>query len=201
MDNNLFKKFEELQEELVEKQKTLQEQFKIMGKPYIKSLFDEAFEEFPKIEKFWWVQYTPHFNDGEPCEFGVHDLYLLLEGDEDSCDYEGTYLNFEWQVDYYSRQVEEHKLYKQDPQQWAAKHGNQWHKKPYGSLEEHEECLAKAKKLLAENPEAPAIKKKLEDITVKLHGIDESLLQFMFGDGVKVTITRGGLDVDDFDHD
>lgn len=28
------------------------------------------FDEFPDLKAVSWTQYTPHFNDGEPCTFG-----------------------------------------------------------------------------------------------------------------------------------
>jgi hypothetical protein len=28
-----------------------------------------------------WEQYTPYFNDGDPCEFGIHEVRLLLDDD------------------------------------------------------------------------------------------------------------------------
>ena len=30
----------------------------------------------PKVMSIEWTQYTPYFNDGEPCEFGVNEFYL-----------------------------------------------------------------------------------------------------------------------------
>jgi hypothetical protein len=36
-----------------------------------------------------WYQYTPYFNDGEPCVFGVHGVYFNVDGDySDEEDYE-----------------------------------------------------------------------------------------------------------------
>ncbi len=36
-----------------------------------------------------WTQYSPHFNDGDPCTFGVYDPYFDVEGVDD--DSEGWY--------------------------------------------------------------------------------------------------------------
>ena len=53
----------------------------------LEPLFKEFFKENPKIGKIAWTQYTPYFNDGEPCEFSVHEKYFVatkwLEEDED----------------------------------------------------------------------------------------------------------------------
>jgi len=33
--------------------------------------FRKVFEEFPELQNFSWRQYTPGFNDGDPCYFTV----------------------------------------------------------------------------------------------------------------------------------
>lgn len=38
------------------------------------------FEKHPKVEGFSWRQYTPYFNDGDPCRFGVHADYPDING-------------------------------------------------------------------------------------------------------------------------
>lgn len=35
------------------------------------------------IVEFGWRQYTPYFNDGEPCLFGAHGLWVRTVDDED----------------------------------------------------------------------------------------------------------------------
>lgn len=39
--------------------------------------------EHPLVEAVRWQQYTPYFNDGDPCEFNIYDITIKLEGDED----------------------------------------------------------------------------------------------------------------------
>ena len=50
-------------------------------KTFGKEAFDEAFSKFftdnPKVDGIVWTQYTPYFNDGDTCTFGVHELYLI----------------------------------------------------------------------------------------------------------------------------
>jgi len=38
-----------------------------------------VFDAHPRLLAFRWTQYTPHFNDGEPCEFSVHECYVKLD--------------------------------------------------------------------------------------------------------------------------
>lgn len=45
-------------------------------------------QEHPEIEALRWEQFTPYFNDGAPCEFGVRDLYYKLVGVDEGGDYD-----------------------------------------------------------------------------------------------------------------
>ncbi len=67
----------------------------------------------PGVGAVRWRQYTPYFNDGEPCEFGVEDLYVRLgeynpdsEWDEDDEDADGgdydDGFSDAWGLKYYS---------------------------------------------------------------------------------------------------
>jgi hypothetical protein len=60
--NNMIREFE-----------ALQEAFRIRGQEELKKVFKEFFEKAPEIKVVRWVQYTPYFNDGDPCEFRVCD--------------------------------------------------------------------------------------------------------------------------------
>jgi len=44
----------------------------------LKAGFAEVLAKYPDILEIRWTQYTPSFNDGDPCEFGVHDYYVKL---------------------------------------------------------------------------------------------------------------------------
>jgi hypothetical protein len=60
-----------------------------------KAIFTEEvkalFEKFPKLVSFSWTQYTPYFNDGEPCIFSAHTDYPSIQfGDEDEREDEYT---------------------------------------------------------------------------------------------------------------
>lgn len=43
------------------------------------SEFKEFFEKYPEIVAVRWVQYTPHFNDGDVCEFSRHDFDVKVQ--------------------------------------------------------------------------------------------------------------------------
>ena len=54
--------------ELNEQKKQFQEKARVVFNDEFKSFF----ERFPEIREIVWTQYTPYFNDGEPCTFCVH---------------------------------------------------------------------------------------------------------------------------------
>lgn len=53
----------------------------------IMSLLRRLFEEYPDLLTVEWRQYTPYFNDGEPCEFRVYGFEVRwtdMPGGDDS---------------------------------------------------------------------------------------------------------------------
>jgi hypothetical protein len=42
--------------------------------------FQQLFAAHPTLKAVRWTQYTPHFNDGEPCVFHMHEARYLVEG-------------------------------------------------------------------------------------------------------------------------
>jgi hypothetical protein len=46
--------------------------------PILQAVLDD-----PTIVEFGWRQYTPYFNDGEPCTFSAHGTWVRTTDDED----------------------------------------------------------------------------------------------------------------------
>ncbi len=71
----------------------LKEQAKKQAEEFFNQGAKNLFSENPDLESFSWHQYTPYFNDGDPCVFSVHtdDVYVngvneygdTLDGDEE----------------------------------------------------------------------------------------------------------------------
>jgi len=53
--------------------------------PLIRALLDD-----PYIVEFGWRQYTPYFNDGDPCEFGARSLWVRTQDQMDDADEDFT---------------------------------------------------------------------------------------------------------------
>lgn len=54
----------------------------------MKSYLGTFMEANPKIKAIKWTQYTPSFNDGDPCYFSIHGTFVALEGDTAESTYE-----------------------------------------------------------------------------------------------------------------
>ena len=59
-----------------------QEEFKEKGGELFKALLSPVFENFPEVNSISWTQYTPYFNDGDECTFGVRNDYPEVNGEE-----------------------------------------------------------------------------------------------------------------------
>lgn len=58
----------------------LDERVKANGVGAMRVAFSAFFDSHPDIYAFRWTQYTPYFNDGDTCKFGVYDLEYKLGG-------------------------------------------------------------------------------------------------------------------------
>lgn len=66
--------------------KEFRQRMKDEGETFFKDLAKELFEKNPELLKFSWYQYTPYFNDGDPCIFSANIDYpniLLSNMDEE----------------------------------------------------------------------------------------------------------------------
>lgn len=105
----MSKKLTELKEAFRAAQKRMQNE----GKDALKEAFKDVFAKHPQLAGVRWEQYTPYFNDGDPCTFSVYDPYIKMkddprDGEDDDMDEDG--------YDYYSSYSEE----KYSPEKRAA---------------------------------------------------------------------------------
>lgn len=68
--------------ELVAESQSLRQRLRNKVARFGRELFIEEFRAFfarhPNVDAVKWRQYTPYFNDGEPCHFSVHEPDLCL---------------------------------------------------------------------------------------------------------------------------
>jgi hypothetical protein len=213
---------------------TLQEQINELNqkmKEKSKELMKEAFRDFLEkysevVENVYWTQYTPYFNDGEACEFSVHDLFINLKGDEDACEYEGSTISDAEDVETIKGVIADIEAWEKDPMAAARKYqsdyikrynrdpfgndryyGNKYQtpeekmmewKPHYGTKATYQTQLKAAEKIVRDYPN---LKKDFDELKSMINGIDENLMEAMFGDHVKVIVSAEGIEVEEYDHD
>jgi hypothetical protein len=77
--------------------RALKEEMSTRFQGELKTAFKTVFEKHPNVRCLTWTQYTPYFNDGDPCVFSVHDLEVYdetIEEDEDEGYTEGVYVGW-----------------------------------------------------------------------------------------------------------
>lgn len=100
MENEFVKEIEQKTEEI----KKAQQDMVDLLKPKFQNLFVPFMEKW-KIDKVFWTQYTPYFNDGETCEFSVNDLEFSVEDlGEESWISETLANNEEWNTHFGSKE-------------------------------------------------------------------------------------------------
>lgn len=61
-------------EKLMDKKKQYEELLKKEGEQAFRQFLKDWFHKNPDVYGVKWAQYTPFFNDGDPCEFGLHGV-------------------------------------------------------------------------------------------------------------------------------
>jgi hypothetical protein len=76
--------FEKIQK-LNDARRVWEEKIQKEGRELLSQAFQQFFEAHPEIEAFRWRQYTPYFNDGDTCYFGFYGFdYKLREAPKDA---------------------------------------------------------------------------------------------------------------------
>jgi hypothetical protein len=144
------------------------------GEEVIPLLFSKFFETHGDVvEAVAWTQYTPHFNDGEPCEFSVHEprIRIKIPGFHEDAEFDAeTETSYDAFLD----------------TSWDLKHGFE----EGGTFPQDlkEDVLAAAE--------------AVEEIGTVLQdsGVEDAM-RLLFGDHVHVTVTAKKTYINDYEHD
>lgn len=75
--------FEQKKREIAE----FRQKMKDEGGEFFKEISADIFTEYPDLISFGWTQYTPYFNDGDPCTFSARTdcpkIHVQGESEED----------------------------------------------------------------------------------------------------------------------
>lgn len=178
-----------LVEQYHETRKNLAKELEVNFKP----LFTEVFETFSNLTSVSWVQYTPHFNDGEPCEFSVYGFDFntndgYLEQNFDKVNSYIHYLENEVFPDstypYYTEELCQQKYKISRTEKLVGFIPDSIKNLSYQELKEYRDKLG-----------------VLHSLKTLLNLIPYEIYNDMFGDGVEVTVTREKIEVEEYDHD
>lgn len=136
--------------------------------PILQAVLDD-----PTIVEFGWRQYTPYFNDGEPCEFSVHGTWIRTTADKDIED--------EYELEMYS-----HRSLGKIPGDFVHNpetNTRQWQARPYEGPDE------------ARYHRCKALERAVEGAAF------EHVLLDAFGDHAEITVRRDGIQVEFYEHD
>lgn len=162
--------------DLIEKQKELQKQFQETAQALFKETTKEFFDKNPGITAIKWTQYTPYWNDGDTCEFGVNDpTFTNATGDD--LDEVSPYGEYEGEnEDVWATESIEYVFNNK---------GNHYDKE---------------KNLILSGPTIDVESCKLFDKMIRSSEMEDVMLA-MFGNHVVVTATRDGFEVEEYDHE
>lgn len=134
--------------------------------PILQAVLDD-----PTVIEFGWHQYTPYFNDGDPCEFSVRGLWVRTDADADV-------ENDGWELDV---ENSDHSI-GQRPGKWDDV-ARKYTKLPYEGSDE------------ARHDRVHALDSAIQG------GAFENVLLDAFGDHALITVRRDGIDVEFYEHD
>lgn len=206
---DLVKKVNELEAELQRQREALTAELK----PRFHDIFKPFLEKHTQVSQLSFTAYTPYFNDGDTCEYSVNEIDGWL-GTEDEDAYEGD-LNrygpsFADLLDFKRTGVPNKRI--KEVVDYYTKPGSRYSHEKRGYVEEpakyanHTDAarVAYRKELThteAELEELAVLEKDWKEVKATFQSIPEEVIEGMFGDHVRVTITREGVEVDDYDHD
>ncbi len=176
------------------------------GKPTVEALFAPLFR-YPGIKAASWTQYTPYFNDGEPCEFNVYADLRLYAGDELG-DGEEYYEDEEYGFSFDSYSIPDSipDVYvRPEPDAYYTRHDTWLGRNRMAEWENYQQREERRVNAWRESGWTDAqlrgLKEKVREIENWL-GSHEEFLEDVFGDHVQVRVAAfGEIEVTEYDHD
>lgn len=158
---------------LIEVQAKLRKEFQQQAQDAFKEVVKELFEKNTGLGLVTWTQYTPYFNDGEECTFSINEAYFSNATDTEDIEY-GEY------------QGDDDTLWSTDSIVTHLTGGASWDKETTVKVQATEGLNLESIREFMSILNSP----EMEDI-----------FRAMFGDHVKVVLTRKGIEVDEYSHD
>lgn len=173
----------------------------------VASLFVAA----PEIDYIFWHQYTPHFNDGEGCVFSVDTPRFVLCTDADA-DAEGSVLYSEADERNAEQHLADAQRYAADPDGWVsayilqrglhqrAGYNSRWVRPAYSveSAQQYLQIIQQQRSVITADSVA-RIQTQFDNFVKFFHQIPDDILKLLYGDHVRVCISRKGVQVESYE--
>lgn len=218
--NTLISKLEQINTSINAQIQGLLQQARTNALQLVQEATKEFFEKHSDVvEHIFWTQYTPHFNDGEACEFRVEDVRITLKNDPNWCEYEGSYL-------YDKKELEELKLHTELKVLWDKDRlagANAYRQycieqkgyDPYTEKRYFYKTVSTQEQLEAWEPPHHNIEEIYDfakhinselyadfyEIKNLILSIDEDVMEHLFGNHVKIIVSEQGIEAEDYEHD
>ena len=160
-------------DQLLNDQAELKRKFQEQAQSLFKDITKEFFEKNPGVTGVVWTQYTPYFNDGDTCTFGVNSPTFTNAPDTENVrwgEYDGD-VEGVWACENIGYVLNSDRDYYKETKDMILAAGGV----------DADSCIMFDKAITS--------------------GEMEDVMQAMFGDHVKVIATRDGFDVQEYDHD
>lgn len=149
--------------------------------------FATIFDRYPILGSVVWTQYTPYWNDGEPCVFHSSFTYPSLNSVKDVEDETDSTYGDEAGEDWYLHSEEQRHV------GWDADRRSLYEPNP-----DYDERYSRCEEEIKTFVKSLAGDQRRTDTTPTML---DSILYQAFGDHARVTITREGIEVDGCEHD
>lgn len=163
--------------EVVNKYTKDMDDFKRKGEDALRKAFKIFFDENPTVTAFTWTQYTPYFNDGDECVFGVHDMY-----------YSTSVMNKdEWEAHKPESEEEGEEI------KWYSA----WNKPEVPSAQRVDQL----KTADTERADIEKVHENFKAFSKETSLLPDELWKMVFGDHIEILATREGFEVEEYNHD
>lgn len=185
----------------------------------IQGAANDMFDAAPEIETVFWTQYTPYFSDGEACYFIVNDIYftLIMDSELDDIYDEGSYLYTQEDYEKAKTDLATAIEYSADPEAWKKAYLDTYYKenertypgntlwlKPYPYDPEEAKSMVTEIELqmtVLSPEDVTRIQTAFDTFCSMLAAVPEDIMQTVYGDHARITITKQGTTTDEYDHD
>ena len=158
------------------------------------------------VEQIFWIQFTPWFNDGETCEFSVHEPHIVLYSDSDEDKYEeGS--RFHTDIEYYETALAEWEQFNANPEAYKdnlekqnPNYFSRW--SPRSSYRPYYETVEDLTRYVEEYKSYPdGFVQDTEALFEFISSIDDEIMEELFGNHVLVRINANDIETEEYSHD